>query len=124
MRESAFEKFEHVGFPTVQEEDWKYTNVAPIARTHFSPVLDGNQATHGDDRRFAAFFYDEARHSQLVFVNGVFQKDLSSLETLPPGVVAVDFAEALRDGQYETIVREHFERNANNENGFTALNTA
>ena len=27
-REHSFEQFERAGFPTVKQEDWKYTNVA------------------------------------------------------------------------------------------------
>ena len=29
-REDAFAEFDRVGFPTVREEDWKYTNTALI----------------------------------------------------------------------------------------------
>ncbi len=32
LREDAFAVFGRSGFPTVKNEDWKYTNVAPIAR--------------------------------------------------------------------------------------------
>jgi hypothetical protein len=32
LREGAFARFEELGFPTTDEEDWKYTNVASIAR--------------------------------------------------------------------------------------------
>jgi len=35
LRESAFARFEGAGFPTTRLEDWKYTSVAPIARTVF-----------------------------------------------------------------------------------------
>ena len=38
LRESAFDRFEQLGFPTTAAEDWKYTNVAPIARTAFEPA--------------------------------------------------------------------------------------
>lgn len=31
MREEAFRIFQEKGFPTVHDEDWKYTNVAPLA---------------------------------------------------------------------------------------------
>lgn len=42
LREKAFKTFAETGFPTVKTEDWKYTNVAPIAKedwrvTPFSP---------------------------------------------------------------------------------------
>jgi Fe-S cluster assembly protein SufD len=32
LRESAFERFQEVGFPTTHEEEWRFTNVAPIAK--------------------------------------------------------------------------------------------
>ena len=32
LRREAFREFETLGFPTTRNEDWKYTNVAPIAR--------------------------------------------------------------------------------------------
>jgi len=35
LREAAFERFAALGFPTTHNEDWRFTNVAPIARTNF-----------------------------------------------------------------------------------------
>jgi Fe-S cluster assembly protein SufD len=32
LREGAFERFSEVGFPTTRDEEWRFTNVAPIAR--------------------------------------------------------------------------------------------
>ncbi|HEV8658026.1 MAG TPA: hypothetical protein VGS96_05305, partial [Thermoanaerobaculia bacterium] len=31
IREEAAERFEALGYPTTRQEEWKYTNVAPIA---------------------------------------------------------------------------------------------
>lgn len=36
LREDAFERFAQVGFPTTRNEEWRFTNVAPIARANFS----------------------------------------------------------------------------------------
>jgi Fe-S cluster assembly protein SufD len=36
LREDAFERFAQVGFPTTRNEEWRFTNVAPIARASFS----------------------------------------------------------------------------------------
>jgi Fe-S cluster assembly protein SufD len=36
LREDAFERFAQVGFPTTRDEEWRFTNVAPIARAKFS----------------------------------------------------------------------------------------
>ena len=42
LRETAFQRFTELGFPTTHDEDWRFTNVAPIAhmgdRLHFSPL--------------------------------------------------------------------------------------
>jgi len=35
LRESAFARFAKLGFPTTRDEEWRFTNVAPIARTVF-----------------------------------------------------------------------------------------
>src|SRR5215471_11727817 len=49
-REEAFRKFERVGFPTVRDEDWKYTNLAPVARGQFAPVIqNGSSASLKSD---------------------------------------------------------------------------
>jgi Fe-S cluster assembly protein SufD len=35
LRESAFQRFAELGFPTTHDEEWRFTNVAPIARATF-----------------------------------------------------------------------------------------
>jgi Fe-S cluster assembly protein SufD len=35
LRENAFARFAELGFPTTRDEEWRFTNVAPIARTKF-----------------------------------------------------------------------------------------
>src|SRR5947209_15658661 len=93
-REEAFERFEEAGFPTTDEEDWKYTNVTPIARAAFRPASGGGGAAL-EAGAVEPFVYAEARQSRLVFVNGHFRPDLSSLEAIPSGVVVASLAGAL-----------------------------
>jgi Fe-S cluster assembly protein SufD len=125
LRESAMEGFEQLGFPSVDEEEWKYTNLAPLAKKKFAPVIDAEAGDDFDERRLEAFAYAEASRSQLVFVNGIYRPRLSSLEALPEGVVAINLADALEGGEYASVVREHLARAVETvENGLTALNTA
>src|SRR5262249_41269532 len=35
LREAAFARFNHLGLPTTQDEDWKYTSLAPLAQLRF-----------------------------------------------------------------------------------------
>jgi len=38
LRQTAFARFAEVGFPTTHDEEWRFTNVASIARTQFRHV--------------------------------------------------------------------------------------
>jgi Fe-S cluster assembly protein SufD len=123
LREDAFERFEQLGFPTTGDEEWKYTSLAALAKQQFEPVSEaGGVAIEGG--ALEAFAYGEARGSQLVFINGVYSRELSSLEALPQGVVAENLADALT-GERAEIVRERLARYADYQsNALTALNTA
>ncbi len=39
VRASAMERFEQLGFPPVRHEEWKYTNLAALAKEGFVPAL-------------------------------------------------------------------------------------
>jgi Fe-S cluster assembly protein SufD len=126
LRGNAMDRFESLGFPSVEDEEWKYTNVAPIARATFAPVasLNGAKAPFHANK-LLLFTYPESAQSSLVFVNGVLRPEFSSLAGLPAAVVAVSFDDALRSDRLSGLMREHLGRVVDyNENGFTALNTA
>ena len=123
LRETGMERFEQIGFPTTDAEDWKYTNVGAIARGAFAPVAAGELSVElsGDD--VAAFIAPEAS-SRLVFVNGVYRAEFSSAANLPAGVVVSDLAEALA-GEHESVLRSYLARPSDPEaDGFNALNAA
>ena len=71
IREQAAQRFAQLGWPSTKLEEWKYTNVAPIARVNWrfddvERVLDPSAAEGG---HFAAA--DGLRtHPTFVFVNG------------------------------------------------------
>jgi Fe-S cluster assembly protein SufD len=121
LREDALGAFERLGFPTTNEEDWKYTSVAPIVRASFAPT---SAATARDSDSIREFAYAEAAESRLVFVNGVLSAHLSSLDSLPAGVLVSPLGDAL-SGEHEGLLRERLGRTAEfNADGFAALNTA
>src|SRR6266545_2603788 len=107
VREEAFTCFERVGFPTVHDEDWKYTNVAPIGKSQFTPAVVASSPAI-EMNALESLAQEEGRSGRLVFVNGIFQRRVSSIEALPSGIEVVDFSEAVNLGQSETRVREHF----------------
>ena len=83
LRHEAFERFVEMGFPTVRQEQWRFTNVAPIARTEFKFQVSTDQVKEGDLAR-----YRYADCAQLTVVNGQFRPDLSRVDGLPEVVQA------------------------------------
>src|ERR687893_778418 len=66
LRWQGLERFRARGFPTTDEEDWKYTNVAPTARGNFRPGATRGEADI-EQPQIDAHVYEEARGSRLVF---------------------------------------------------------
>jgi Fe-S cluster assembly protein SufD len=86
LRRAAADRFASVGYPKITDEDWRLTNVAPIAKTKFVSAK-----AHLDDEaielaRGASFGADAA--IELVFVNGYFAESLSHVAKLPRGATA------------------------------------
>jgi Fe-S cluster assembly protein SufD len=118
LREDAFARFAETGFPTTKDEDWRFTNVAPIAKTSFALAKPVEMSS--DDLQAYAIF---GAACQLVFVNGHFQPNLSRFFHLPLGVEVTSLAEAIRTNPQ--TVEQHLGRYLNTErDAFAALNTA
>ena len=83
QRTRAIETFSRLGFPTSGEEDWRFTDVAPIARAVFRPPGDAVQPRRG---HLDWHWLNDPRVSELVFLNGRLAPDYSSLIGLPPKV--------------------------------------
>ena len=84
LRRAAFAWVGEHGFPTVKDEAWKYTRVAPILEIPFAPAEPDARCalSLGDVTELAG----ELGGPRLVFVNGYFVPALSALKNLPAGV--------------------------------------
>jgi Fe-S cluster assembly protein SufD len=120
VRASAMERFEQLGFPTVHDEEWKYTNLASVSKQGFVPAT--RLETHSIDA--TRFVYPETAAAHLVVVNGFLSDELSNKTGLED-IVAVDLLSAVADARYNKIARSYLARNAGyHDNGLAALNTA
>jgi len=121
IREDASGRFQSLGFPTTDDEEWRFTSVAPIAEARFALATDGRAALGSAD--LASFLLTDCASAELVFVNGRYAADLSRVRSLPRGVRIGSLASALATDASEVepyLTRiAAFERQA-----FTALNTA
>ena len=122
VRKAAIQRFGEMGFPTTRDEEWRFTNVAPIGKQEFTPVLryDGQGISRSDIQRFT---FGGVTPRKLVFVNGHYAPELSSLAALPEGVKVGSLREFLRtEGD---LVSRYLSKHVRfDENAFTALNTA
>ncbi len=121
IREKGFEKFSELGFPGPDNEDWRFTNVAPIARTAFG--LDRNGRPQVTPDMINKFIFPGLKCSLLVFINSRYVQDLSSLSQQPNGVKIVNLAEAITND--EELLRKRLSAYADfDKEAFTALNAA
>mgnify|MGYP001373139714 CR=1 FL=1 len=118
---AAFGRFVELGFPTTRLEDWKYTNVAPIVKTPFTRAEQACGTLPVEP--LGPFTLEEVACAQLVFVNGHYSSDLSSLEKLPEGVTVSSLAAVLASnpGSVEAHLAQHA---SYHDQAFVALNTA
>lgn len=118
LREDAFARFCDKGFPPTKDEDWRFTNVAGIARTEFRPA--GKAKVAGSD---AAEWIADGAAAELVFVNGRYAPELSVLAGLPKGVTAASLREQIE--KHPESLEKHLGRYASTErDAFVSLNTA
>ena len=119
-RRAAISRFSALGFPTPRNEEWKYTNVAPLLRHKFKLA---HEPVHLTKATLAEFAFAGLPQNLLVFVNGRFAKELSHVESRVHGLVIDSLAQVLQRG--DEITGKYLGRYADYANEtFIALNTA
>jgi Fe-S cluster assembly protein SufD len=111
LKKSAIDKFASLGFPTIKDEDWKYTNLAQLSKIKYDPfVYPGSLPT-----QIPVLF--EGLHARtFVFVNGRFDKNLSDMDALPKTIKIQPLASMSEKDVVSLITAE--------EDVFAVLNTA
>jgi Fe-S cluster assembly protein SufD len=118
VRDKAAARFAALGFPSVRDEEWRFTNVAPIASTEFRQASTVTVTAE----QVAALSYGSLPF-RIAMVNGRFSAELSRLNGLPNGVRAGSLGAAAT--QHAEVVPGHFAKAADfHSRGFVALNTA
>jgi Fe-S cluster assembly protein SufD len=77
LREAAMSRFAELGFPTTRDEEWRFTNIAPLTQVSFQLALTSvpKELTPLKLDRLTYGAWDCYR---LVFVNGSFTPELSN----------------------------------------------
>jgi Fe-S cluster assembly protein SufD len=122
LRKAGMARFAELGFPTLHDEDWRFTNVAPLAKLPFkAPVGLVNDAAA--KAALERHIFANLPGSRLVFVNGHFHAALSSVGKLPDGVKVASLAAALTTDS--SFIEKQLGQSAlTDDNSFAALNQA
>ncbi len=117
LRAAALERANRVPLPTTRDEEWRFTDLAPLTRLSFQPA-DGAAAVSSDDICDCTVAEAQAR---LVFVDGAFVPELSRLAD-DHALQVLDLRQAL--ASHPALVERHLGRLAAQASTFEALNTA
>lgn len=89
-RKDSMRRLEKFGFPTVKDEEWKYTNLLPIIKNEYA--LSAEESTISTDL-FKKYILTQTETNVIVFVNGQYHKELSNLDTANVTVCPLSVAE-------------------------------
>src|SRR6059036_1762545 len=84
LRKAGIARFAELGFPSTRHEDWRFTNVAPIAKLPFRPVFNAS-ADGITTEALGELTFANLPGTRLVFVNGQIANGLSTVRSLPKG---------------------------------------
>ncbi len=119
-RKEAIEHFDRLGFPTTKHEEWKYTDVKNLLKQDF----DFNPAsTSVPASGLQNLLIPNTEANNVVFVNGIYQPELSAITSAPEDIVIKDFSAAY--ASHASLIDSYFAKYAAyDKNAFVALNTA
>jgi len=122
VRKAGITSFADQGFPTLRDEDWRFTNIAPIAQLPFSLAREA-VVNGAESRLLDAAAFTRLSGQRLVFVNGFFCAELSSIKPVPGGVRIENLWAALANDS--ALIEKHLGKYAHMaNNAFVALNQA
>ncbi len=120
VRKAALARFVESGFPTLKDEEWRFTNIKSVTSTDWAAAADDAKSIGKDS--LAAYCIGEVA-ATLVFVDGRFSAELSSTNKLSNGVKVARLADAMESDakKLEPYLGQVL---AEKDNAFALLNTA
>ncbi len=93
-RKEALSNFSRLDFPSIKDEEWKYTSIAPLLKHNFIPSYEKKTVSK---EFIKSLLFDEMEHSLIVFINGRYSHENSILLNLPKGVIVGSIAEEIKN---------------------------
>jgi Fe-S cluster assembly protein SufD len=123
IQKTAIQRFSNdLNFPTRRNEDWKYTNVTQLLQ----PLYSQPKLVDITVEDIKPFLFEGLDAYVLVFVNGIYNKELSSKDELSKKIIVQDISSGLQeDGQTKETASKYLSKwSSEAMNSFMVLNTA
>ena len=123
VRENAFKTFNQLGIPGPRHEEWKYTRIAGLFNKEYFFAAGAPSKSFSKEQLAPLRLPGHGQANELVFINGIFSVELSSLRS--SSLIVMPLEEAAADKQYAAIVSNNLGHSARYlKDGINALNTA
>ena len=110
------------GIPTVKHEEWKYTRIAGVLNKEYHYAVQESTVTANELDALRLPGYEQA--NELVFINGIYHAELSTIRSSKDDLVVLPISEAVK-GSYKSFIDQHLGHSANyHKDGINAMNNA
>ena len=97
LRQKGLEDVQKASFPHRKDEGWRFTSLRDLYSDNYTPASQ----MHPTLPDISAYYIPESDKSRLVFVNGRFSQEHSSVDALPQGVTIGNLADEANAGNEE-----------------------
>lgn len=121
LRHEAIEIFDQKGFPHKKDEEWKYTNLAPLLKTDYKLFPETEEISIGYQDIKQYFIHDMDTY-KIVFVNGVYSSYLSSTTHEEADICVL--SSAMCKMVHQPVIENYYGKIADKNQSLVSLNTA
>jgi len=122
IRKEGFKTFNKNGIPTLRNEEWRFTNVSNLFRKEYNLPKDNLEINTSDIDSIRLPGYANA--NELVFVNGRYVPELSTIRSLEKECIIMPLEDAVKN-EYKDIINGHLGKSSLViKDGIHALNTS
>ncbi|MDA7768163.1 Fe-S cluster assembly protein SufD [Flavobacteriales bacterium] len=117
-RKESIDRLEEFGFPTVKDEEWKYTNLLPIIKNEYA--LSAQESIVSKEL-LNEYILTQTETNIIVFVNGKLNRELSDIDAANATICSLSEAEK----NHSAVVKKYWGKALpENPDSLVSLNTA
>lgn len=120
LKNKSIDIFKKNGFPTIKEENWKYTNLLPILKYDYN--LFPIQKVIIREKDIQKYFLEDINTIRIVFIDGIYNFSLSNIINDYNNICML--SNIFHQEKYKIIIENYYGKIASQDDPLIALNTA